>query len=247
MEDFVQKDNIAAINSVEKENRGAFTVFLRFLRRFIVLILVFTVLGTVGGFVLARKKDQTVYTQTKAVVVVASIDQISQANNITLTDILKNTIARVTTTPIIIDRAREIYIENCNNAQKKPNGTVSSGAISVESGDNLIFDISYSSSSAADAADKLDAFIAAVQEQTSVLFQDYANQVNLYPIDNAPALSTSNGFVKFMLLGVLGGLVAGLAIAFILYILDNTVSSKSELEALTGATVVAYIDDVVQK
>ena len=40
------------------------------------------------------------------------------------------------------------------------------------------------------------------------------------------------------------GLMISLAVIYILYLLDNTVKAKEQLEQMTGASVIAYIDDV---
>ena len=247
MDDLKSSGYSPVVGVEEKEEKGSFTVLLRFLRRFIVLIIAFTILGTIGGYFLARRQDQTVYTQTKSVVVVASIDDATKLTNISLTDRLKLSIAEaIKTAPTISNRASSIYYANCEEQGKTAKGGVYRGSVNVEVEEGMILSISYSAASSEEAADKLDAFIEAVQEKSSELFTSYANEVNLYPLDNAPKTTSSNGFIKLVLLGVLGGLVAGLAIAFIIYILDNTISSKSDLERLTGSTVVAYIDDIAQ-
>ncbi|MBQ6727788.1 MAG: hypothetical protein IJQ87_02505 [Clostridia bacterium] len=234
------KINNPAINTEEKEENGSFTAVLRFLRRFIVLIVVLTVLGTAAGFGMGFMKSKTVYTQSKSVIFIARIEGKTMATNIQLTNKYVSTVKDEVKMPIFIQRANSIYESDYGGTY----GGISAGAISIKTGDGLVFTFSYSDLNPDDAADKLDAFIEAAKIEIQGLLT--ADNAEFVPIQREPTTSSSNGFIKYVLLGVLGGLVASLSIAFLIYILDNTVSSKSDLEKLTGATVVAYIDDVVQ-
>ena len=150
---------------------------------------------------------------------------------------IKDTLA----TPIFVSKANDVY----KNEYASHSGYVSAGNIGITDGGGMILSISYSDYDEIVARDKLDAYIKAIKEEiNNVGLPGDAKKVEA--IDNVPTTYSSNGFAKFVLLGLLGGLVLGFAMAFLFYILDNTVSSKSELERLTGATVVAFIDDVLK-
>lgn len=234
----------AAINTEEKEG-GSFTAILQFLRRFLVLIVVLTVLGTAAGLGLAFMKDQTVYTQSKSVIFIARIEGKTMSTNISLTNKYIPTVKEEIKMPIFIDRANSIYKSGFGDtAQYLTYGGISAGSIGIKTGEGLVFTFSYSDLDPQVAADKLDAFIEAAKIEIQGLLT--ADNAEFVSIQRMPTTSSGNGFVKYVLLGVLGGLVVGLALAFIIYILDNTVTGKSDLEKLTGATVVAYIDDVAQ-
>ena len=49
---------------------------------------------------------------------------------------------------------------------------------------------------------------------------------------------------RIIIIAAFIGFMISLALIYILYLLDNTVKAKEQLEKMTGASVVAYIDDV---
>ncbi|MEG9430596.1 MAG: hypothetical protein VZQ61_06735 [Christensenellaceae bacterium] len=226
-----------AVTFEEKgEDTGSFVAFMRFLRRFIVLIVICTVIGTAAGLGLALVRDKKVYTQSKSVIIIANITNKSISQSITATKNLSNSVLETIKSPIFISNANEKYGATDTDY-------LSSSAIGVSGKESMIFKISYSDYDANTAARKLDAYISAVKEEIRTGYLP-ASEIIVNDIDNVPKTSVSSGFVKYVLLGLFGGLVLGFALAFLIYLFDNTVSSKAELERLTGAAVVAYIDDV---
>ena len=234
-------------NLTENESSGKFSRFFGVLRRFFLLIFIFALLGLGAGVGFAKMRDETVYTQRKSVIFLATINGSAMTTNLSLTQLYMPTVNGLITKPAFTDKATKIYNERFGE------GIISAKKISVQEGNGMILNISYTDSDPTVAANKLDAFIEAAKYvlQTEGLNGNEglitADGVDFKPIDNVPTESSSNGFVKFVLIGLLGGLVIGFAIAFLVYILDNTVSDKSELERLTGATVIAYIDEVERR
>ena len=222
----------------EKESNGLFVV-LSVLKRFWVLILIFTIIGAGIGVGLALANDKTVYTQTKKVVCIAKIENKTMLTNISLTNRYIPTIKDQITTSLFIDKANEIYGEG---------DAISASAIGVTAGTNLILRISYSDVDPNVAEAKLNAFLQAAEilygENNKTLRLVTGDEVSFRAIDNYPKLTSSNKFAAYTLIGVLGGLIVGAALAFLFYILDNTVTNKDELERLTGTNVIAFIDDV---
>ena len=53
---------------------------------------------------------------------------------------------------------------------------------------------------------------------------------------------TTSDTSKNIILGAIVGIVISVAIAFILYVLDNTVKDKDEFEELTGVSILAYLE-----
>ena len=238
MENEMMLNQYPAIDMQENGSNGSFTLVLGFIRRFFLLILIFTLLGVGAGTGFAFKKDKTIYTQTKSVILLAKIDGSAQTTNLTLTKKYISTVKGIITTPKFINAANEIY------------EGVSAGAITVEEGGGMILKISYSDTNAAEATKKLDAFIEAAHDvilngglsDNSGLIT--ADEVDFKPIDNVPVKTSSNGFVKYVLLGLIGGFAIGIALALLIYLLDNAVRSREDVERLTGSTVIAYLDDV---
>ena len=242
MDNEILKQQLPAVTVEEKgEDSGSLVAFLQFLRRFIVFIILFTVLGTALGIGLAFVKDKKVYTQTKSLVVIAKIEKnASVITNLALTEKWWGTLQNTIKSPVFISKANEVYKNNGGT------GSISRGSVGVKEGSGLILIVSYSDYDAQTAAAKLDAFIEAASEEIQSDDKHYvtADSVEFKAIDRVPKTSVSSGFTKYVLLGVIGGLALGFVIAFLIFLLDSSVSSKSELERLTGAAVVAYIDDI---
>lgn len=236
----LQDQPFSTENLGQDETSGTLVVVLRFLRRFLILITITTLLGFGLGFGYAKTRDKTVYTQTKAVMFIAKIDNAKMATNIALTNKYIKSIPEMIVTPVFTSKATEMY------KAKYGSGSISGGAINIEEDGGMVLSVSYSDGDPVSAERKLDVFIEAVQS----LFEsgDYltADEISLEAIDNIPTTSSSNGFTRIIFAGVLGGFVAGILIALLFYLLDNTVNNRPELERLTGATVVAYIDDINQ-
>lgn len=233
------KQQSDAVTFEEKgEEPGSFVTFLQFLRRFIVFIVICTVLGTAVGLGLAFVKDKKVYTKTKSLVVIATINDLSAINNVTLTETWWGTIPNTIKSPKFISKANEVY--------KSKGGIGKISSVGVKAGNGLILTVSCSDYDEQVAAAKLEAFIEAASEEIQSKEEHYitADYVEFKEIDNVPTTTVSSGFARYVLLGLIGGLVVGFVIAFLIYLFDSTVSSKSELERLTGAAVIAYIDDV---
>ena len=114
-------------NLGQDETSGSLVVVLRFLRRFLVLITITTLIGFGLGFGYAKTRDQTVYTQTKAVMFIAKIDNKAMATNIALTNKYIKSIPEMIVTPIFISKARDTY-----RAKYGYNGgTIYGGSISI--------------------------------------------------------------------------------------------------------------------
>ena len=51
---------------------------------------------------------------------------------------------------------------------------------------------------------------------------------------------------KVVLIALILGFVLSLAAAYLMYLADNTIKSKEQLEKITGANVIAYIEDIAE-
>ncbi|MBO4251133.1 MAG: hypothetical protein J5911_00545 [Clostridia bacterium] len=240
MENELLLDQNLANDAGTNENSRSFALVVGFIRRFFLLICIITLLGLGVGLWFAVTKDAVTYTQSKSVILLVKINGLTQRNNLTVSKNYLPTVKSILTTPKFIKAANS----------KSTVGYISAGAVSVEEVSGTILKVSYSDLDKDAAAAKLDVFIDAAQEviQTGGFNEDEglltADEVKFDPIDQVPVTTSSSGFVKYVALGVLGGLVLGIGIAFIIYILDNTVRSKEELERLTGSSVIAYLEDV---
>ena len=56
----------------------------------------------------------------------------------------------------------------------------------------------------------------------------------------------ADGANRIMIIAAFIGLVLSFVLIYILYLMDNTLKSKEQLEEISGASVIAYIDDVAE-
>ena len=236
----------STVETEMNEEDRSFAMVISFIRRFFLLILIITLLGAGAGFGYAYTRDKTVYTQSKSVILLAKItankQQATSLNNLTLSKKYIPTVQAILTTDIFIAEANSI-------AKERNVGFISSYWINVEEVSGTILKISYSDFDKDAAANKLDVFLQAAQDVIQHGGFDgksllTADAVDFKPIDNVPVTTSSNGMIKYILLGLLGGMVLGIAIAFLIYLLDNGVRNKDDLERLTGSTVIAYLEDM---
>jgi capsular polysaccharide biosynthesis protein len=149
----------------------------------------------------------------------------------TLTEVMKSTIVQ--------KRANDIY------ASKGKTGTVSTGAVSIDyNEDGLIFSMAYSDESEQACQDKLTAFIEASTLELEENGSDYfhAQEFLLTPTKNNYVITSSDNLMKYIVVGVGAGLVFSVLIVFLIYLLDNKVKTPTELEELTGSSLLAYIE-----
>nr|MBO4517399.1 hypothetical protein [Clostridia bacterium] len=73
-----------------------------------------------------------------------------------------------------------------------------------------------------------------------------AGLINLVRDSRGIGVSSNASTKKPIIIAAVLGLVISLAVIYVIYVIDNTVKSKEQLEALSGANVIAYIEDVAE-
>lgn len=73
-----------------------------------------------------------------------------------------------------------------------------------------------------------------------------AGLINLVQNSSGIGVSSNASTKKPIIIAAVLGLVISLAVIYVIYVIDNTVKSKEQLEALSGANVIAYIEDVAE-
>ncbi len=153
------------------------------------------------------------------------------------------TIISAITTPEILSKAREIE------------SGVNGGSIGTSYGDeSLIFKISYTDVSKELAQKKLKAVIQSMEELKvknfpSVVELEFVetnavvgvNEETGEPIRDY-SVSVSNKLPRYIIISFLAGAVLSAFVALLIYTLDNKVKSASELEEITGASLLAVIE-----
>ena len=73
-----------------------------------------------------------------------------------------------------------------------------------------------------------------------------AGLIDLAGVSSGVSVSTNAATKKTVIIAFVLGLVVSLAVVYMIYLIDNTVKSKEQLETLAGANVIAYIEDVAE-
>ncbi len=255
------EERLQTENAVVTEKSGVdFITVLNVLRRFWILLVVTTVLGLAAGAVYAKVKDKPVYTATKSVVFVINVTEIdvptgtagsSGTDNAALAKKYLPDIAVYLTSDLFVKRADAAY----KGTYGENAGDISAKKVSVSySTNSLIFSISYSDAEGNLAKNKLDAVITssnetiqgADEEGSAIQGLIMGEDVELKSAQNYATVSVSTKTARIIVIATVLGLFIGAVIAAIIYLTDNTVKNRYELENLTGSSVIAYIEDVKQ-
>ncbi|MEG9430595.1 MAG: Wzz/FepE/Etk N-terminal domain-containing protein [Christensenellaceae bacterium] len=73
-----------------------------------------------------------------------------------------------------------------------------------------------------------------------------AGLINLAGSVSGVSITPDMSTLKVVVIATVLGLVLAFLTVYIIYLLDNTVKSKEQLEEMSGASVIAYIDDVAE-
>lgn len=115
------------------------------------------------------------------------------------------------------------------------------GSVNMSYSDkSLIFTLAYTDVSPELASGKLDALIETVAKDLYIYVQ--ASNVTLVSMQNENNIEMSFNRSKFVVLGGGVGAVVSITLVLVLYILDNTLKSKEELEQITGVDVLGVIE-----
>lgn len=203
----------------------------------LVMIIIVTVIcgiiGTVVGLVMAKP----IYTASSNVMLkVAFYDDKGSTNEINNTTLSKRTLPTVVDTiksPDVVNVAKSVYNDDA----------ISYKRIGVSYDDNgLIFTISYTDAKEEDAKLRLESVITAVKkvykERQSTTFTD----IEFVETQSDYSVTVSSKLTMYILVGILGGAIVAVALALLIFILDNKVKDGYELEDITGSSVIAIIE-----
>ncbi len=227
-------------NSVKTE-RISFPLW-KILFKNLILIIVLTVLCTLSGTVYGKLTVKPVYTAKSTVILTTSLDPSSVAagsasTDLSLSKLTLPSIISLISSPETISVANDIY---------KGEGEITEGNIGTVSGDTCIFSIYYVDSDPTIAKEKLEAVISG----TRAIFTKYeqegkkiisAGEVDFIPTQTEPSVSYSDKSGQYVLIGFATGLILSLLIAVLIYLFDNKVKDISDLEEISGSSVIAFI------
>lgn len=223
------EDTVKTFDNSTYKSFPFFRILYRNLTMIIVFILAFTVLGGVYGFM----RVKPVYSASCDV-----IFNVKQSNSDTLTtntSFAKTYLRTITTlinSPRVEEEARKTYRD------------ISRGAVSVNSSsDSLIITLSYSSGNPDIVKSRLDAYIAAADSVLQdTLPTANTTRISFEKLQNDYRVSTYENKESYIIIGFVGGVVLGVAISVLIYLLDNKMKDKDEVEEIVGASLLSYIE-----
>lgn len=222
-------------NVVENQEEKVFP-FWQILYKNLLLIIIITVicgaLGTAAGFVYAKP----VYTASSNIMLKVTFDNGSNnaINNNTLSKRTLPTVADTISSPDIINAARKLHDDDGIYAKN----------ISVEYDSNsLIFSIGYVDDNETDAKLRLADIITAVKTEFKDRHSTTFTDIEFVETQSEYKITITNKLAMYIVIGFVGGAVAGVIVAILVFVLDNKVKDCRELEELTDSSVIAVIEN----
>ena len=216
--------------------------FIEILYKRWLFILLVTILSVMLGLLYGLINVRTMYTAKSSVILRMSVDgetdSSSIVTNVSLSRIYIDDIAEIIIAPEMINVANSNY----NGGE----GRISSSSIKVDyNHKSLIFQVSYTDVSETAAKEKLKTLINSASAELPDIVE--AASRSLIPTQNESMISKKNDLGRYPMLGFMIGLVAGVVISLLIYVLDTTIKDRMELEELTGICVLSQLDEIGEK
>ena len=232
-------------NGSEKDTAYKSFPFFRILYRNLTLIIcifiAFGALGTAYGIV----TQKPVYTASCQVIVNVKLEKEMYTGNTSLSKFYMKTVSEAIVTEEVASCARTIDPNDRDYA-------IYSGAVNVSyAADSLILLIKYTAPTAQLAKSKLKKYIKAAdkvlwqgneEESEGNTFGKMGRPGSLQEIQNDYSIDVTSGKTTFIIIGFIAGLVLGVVVAVLRYLLDNKLKDKDELEEIVGVSLLSYIE-----
>ncbi len=224
----------------KKAGLSMWRVLLR--KWFIILIAMVLCLG--GATAYSILKIKPIYTAKTSIVLKMAVTQ-DMGTNTSNTNINNATLVKKNLPTVKECILSAKMTTACNEYYNEINGTtgnnISKGAISVSYGESsMIFSLSYTDVSEELASKKLSAIVNVSPEILGAEIK--AESLDLVPVQNFYDVSVSDGTAKVISIGGVIGIVLGVGVALLIYLLDNKISTKEELEEVVGTDILGYIE-----
>lgn len=212
------------------------------LRKYVWLVILITLIGTIIGGVYSYKNSKNMYTATTSVILITNIldengDSQSAFNDINLAKISLRKVLTDSSSPLFLQKANVIYHEEMG----KTEGDIAASGFSIREEENsLICYFSYVDVTKSAACDKLEAVIQSINENLpEVTLGDF---VKLQKTQNNFSTYSSRTSKQSIFVGFVGGLVVSVIFVLVVILLDKTIKTREELEEITKTEVIAFID-----
>lgn len=218
------------------------------------IILIVSLIGIILGVSLSVVRNRVTYKASKSVMLITKMaySDIDLDNAIT-GDIINDVFEQIKS---------DKYVSSVNKYYND-GFKVSKNAISISRSneDTFIFTITYTASNPEDAKEGLEKIIdfsnKKVLKKTTYTegggesfvmenFFEYhtvADTINVKEVQRDARVKETTTLVKNIVISVIVSVVLAVGIAFIIGIMDNTVSDKEQLEEITGTNLLAFIED----
>ena len=231
----MEEQIIKAENDTDNLKDRAFPL-IRIIYRNLTLIIALTVICLTIGILYSTVIKKPVYTAKCDAIFKLVFEDGSVSNT-------KEASLAKTSMPTLADFIKSSAVEKTAKESSGDKG-ISRGSVNVNySKDSLIITISYTAETSEAAEKKLHAYINAVNEESNKKTPiENVRIISFEELQNDYIVSESKGGVRYVVIGFLAGLVLGISIALIRYLLDNKLKDKDELEEITGVSLLSYID-----
>lgn len=233
------------------------SVFKMLFSRWRIILIVSLILMLVGT-ALSVYKNKTTYVASKSLMLITRMEDSGigtngvDMDNAVTDDIIEDIFAQIKSTKY----ASMVNQEYQLTGDKK----VSSGSVSVKSGTegSFIFTLSYRAEDAKTATEKLEYIIDFADElcyekQSSLgqpvikenffEYHSVADKIVIKPVQYDADVKETNSLSRNIAITVILSLVVGFAVALVVGALDTRLVDKDELEAITGASLLTFIED----
>lgn len=230
----VEENEESALNKFK--NFPVWKILYKNLLLIIICTIIFGGIGAVYGFLTTKPKYTAAGSVLLSISLDSTVEETNSATDISLSKLYLPTITEIIASPAVVKEANKVYMGS---------GSIDLGSIGITYRDNsLLFTMSYTDLDPKVAESKLTTIIAAAEEVLRTSGSTYvpAKEFTLTRTQKEFRITRFHDGVKYVVAGLVIGLVGSVAYAFLYYILDNKVKSAAEIEELTGVSVIAYID-----
>lgn len=225
-----------------KTEKSAFPVW-KILYKNLFLIILITIIGVAGGFIVGKLRAKPTYTARCSVILTTSLDPSSLSAGSATTDL---SLAKITL-PSVISLIKAPETVNEANSLYNGSGKIYASSIGTQSSESCIFTITYTDSDAETAKEKLESvvdgtrsIIARYEAEGKKIIS--AGEVGFTPTQAEPNVVYSYSIGKYVIVGLAIGLIVSIVSVIAVFLLDNKVKDAKDLEELTDTSVIAYIE-----
>ncbi len=216
-------------------------IFKVLYKKLVVIILSIVLFALVGlGYCAWRVPPK--YVASRSVILRTTLNgNAAVSTQASLAKMYLETVAELIKSPKVIDEVNSVANEKgLFGDDVKP---FSANNIEVKHGEkSLIFSITYTEKDPELAEQKLDLLIETFSASVNFKENIEAEKAELIYTQKKCDVTPSFSYAKYTVIGGLFGAVGSVMVVLLLYVLDNTLNSKEELEEISGVSLLACIN-----